>query len=205
MTRRLFAFGGLALAGALLFLSLPAMAQDIPADLTDAVASLLTAVLGVYAGPVALAGVGIVTLAKIICANTSTPAPGSPGATAYKWLEAAALIFGRMKHVIIITMMPIGLLALAACSSDPADRARAVGADLVAGVELACAAYAPVAAGLVESNTGAVRSLLIYGASICQADGTVVPGVALDQGTAVWIGELAGMLKALATAKVEAS
>lgn len=92
----------------------------------------------------------------------------------------------------VLLALCLGATTLGACTA-----AQISAADNA--VAASCAAYAPIAAKLVSSNTGTVQSILAYGASVCDAQGNVVPGVTTNSSTAAWIGSLTGLLQAALT------
>jgi len=108
---------------------------------------------------------------------------------------------GSAVTAVFIALALAGSLALSACSPQQLQTAENVGAGVIQGVDTACAAYAPIAAGLVNHNSGDVKSLLTFGWSVCDvATGAVIPGVAIDSGTASWIGTITGALGVLGAA-----
>jgi hypothetical protein len=90
---------------------------------------------------------------------------------------------------VLLLVLGLGGAVLTACT--PAEIA-----EVQVAVAASCAAYAPVAAKLAGSNTGTVQSILAYGASVCDAQGNVIPGVSVDSSTAAWVGSLTGLLQA---------
>lgn len=123
-----------AVATSLLLSANGAFAQDAG---DAAIAGGLSALLGDYSAPVATLGLGVVALAKLICAFTTTPDPATPAGKAYTYLQYAALIFGRMKQAIVLTVAVGAAVMLTACSQVQQD-VQSAAADPTKAMDDAC-------------------------------------------------------------------
>jgi hypothetical protein len=185
---RIFIAAALA-AAALLAVPVLALADEpgvvATVDPSDLVA-ILTLLLGAYAKPVGLIALGLIGLAKIVCATTGTPDPSTTWGKVYPWIEKAALIFGRMKDTAgaVLAIVVTGLV-LTACVTKPTG-------DLVGDLRTNHAKFLEDVKGLNEGAVVALRNVDEDLGALRPALAQVCGAIAYNDGLFKLVAPLAG-------------